>query len=103
MLSGSDVTREPMFRRRLLLEEIVLPRLKEPVRYAFALDADLRDLNLLRPANFCDSIATDEDCRVLSRRFCRAIQERRADNRNGTGLAGFKNVSNLIEFRWRKL
>lgn len=41
MLSGRDLTREPFTTRRRLLEQKVLPRLAEPVRYAVTLDAPL--------------------------------------------------------------
>jgi bifunctional non-homologous end joining protein LigD len=40
-LGGTDVTREPLETRRRLLEQQVLPRLAEPVRYAAPLDAPL--------------------------------------------------------------
>jgi bifunctional non-homologous end joining protein LigD len=38
MLAGRDVTREPLEKRRELLEQKVLPKLSEPVRYASSLD-----------------------------------------------------------------
>jgi DNA ligase D-like protein (predicted ligase) len=41
VLSGRDVMREPLEKRRELLEEKVLPKLSEPVRYATSLDAVL--------------------------------------------------------------
>ena len=41
VLSGRDVMREPLERRRELLEKKVLPKLSAPVRYAAALDASL--------------------------------------------------------------
>ena len=41
MLAGRDVMREPLQKRRELLEKKVLPRLTEPVRYAAPLDASL--------------------------------------------------------------
>jgi len=41
VLSGRDVMREPLERRRELLEKKVLPKLPEPVRYSAPLDADL--------------------------------------------------------------
>jgi bifunctional non-homologous end joining protein LigD len=41
MLSGRDVTREPLTVRREVLETKILPKLAEPVRYAAALDAAL--------------------------------------------------------------
>jgi DNA ligase D-like protein (predicted ligase) len=41
VLSGNDVRREPLDRRRELLEKKVLPRLPEPVRYSASLDAEL--------------------------------------------------------------
>jgi ATP-dependent DNA ligase len=41
VLSGRDVMREPLEKRRELLEEKVLPKLSEPVRYATSLDAAL--------------------------------------------------------------
>ena len=46
VLAGVDVRREPLTTRRKLLEERVLPRLSEPVRYspAPALEAGLGDL-----------------------------------------------------------
>ena len=44
VLRGKDVMSEPLERRLNLLETRVLPKLKEPVRYAGALDARLSDL-----------------------------------------------------------
>jgi DNA ligase D-like protein (predicted ligase) len=44
VLRGKDVMSEPLERRQALLEKSVLPKLKEPVRYAGALDAPLPDL-----------------------------------------------------------
>jgi ATP-dependent DNA ligase len=41
VLSGRDVMREPLEKRRELLEQKVLPKLSEPVRYASSLDAAL--------------------------------------------------------------
>jgi DNA ligase D-like protein (predicted ligase) len=41
VLAGLDVMREPLERRRELLENKVLPKLSEPVRYASSLDATL--------------------------------------------------------------
>jgi bifunctional non-homologous end joining protein LigD len=41
VLSGRDVRRESLERRRELLEKKVLPRLPEPVRYSAPLDAEL--------------------------------------------------------------
>src|SRR3982751_5194768 len=41
VLAGKDVTSEPLEKRRTLLEAKVLPKLKEPVRYAASLDARL--------------------------------------------------------------
>jgi DNA ligase D-like protein (predicted ligase) len=39
ILGGVDLRREPLHRRRQLLEEKVLPKLSEPVRYTATLDA----------------------------------------------------------------
>ena len=44
VLSGKDVTGEPLVKRRELLEKRVLPKLSEPVRYSPELKASLRDL-----------------------------------------------------------
>jgi DNA ligase D-like protein (predicted ligase) len=44
VLRGRDVMSEPLEKRQQLLEKLVLPKLKEPVRYAGALDAALPDL-----------------------------------------------------------
>lgn len=44
MLAGKDITREPFDSRVRLLETKVLPKLREPVRYAGTLDARLPDL-----------------------------------------------------------
>jgi bifunctional non-homologous end joining protein LigD len=44
MLSGQDVTGEPLVKRRELLENHVLPKLSEPVRCSPVLDASLPDL-----------------------------------------------------------
>jgi ATP-dependent DNA ligase len=44
MLAGKDVMDEPLEVRRGLLEKKVLPKLKEPVRYAAPLDVSLPDL-----------------------------------------------------------
>jgi bifunctional non-homologous end joining protein LigD len=41
VLRGQDVRREPLSKRRELLEKKVLPGLPEPVRYSAPLDADL--------------------------------------------------------------
>jgi bifunctional non-homologous end joining protein LigD len=41
VLAGRDVGREPLEKRRALLEKKVLPKLPEPVRYSAPLDADL--------------------------------------------------------------
>jgi DNA ligase D-like protein (predicted ligase) len=41
VLSGDDVRREPLQKRRELLAKKVLPKLAEPVRYSAPLDADL--------------------------------------------------------------
>src|SRR5262245_32875147 len=41
VLAGRDVMREPLETRRQLLEQKVLPKLSEPVRYATSLDAAL--------------------------------------------------------------
>ena len=41
VLSGQDVSREPLQKRRELLEKKVLPKLPEPVRYSAPLDAEL--------------------------------------------------------------
>ena len=41
MLAGRDLMREPLEKRRELLEKTVLPKLTEPVRYAASLDASL--------------------------------------------------------------
>jgi ATP-dependent DNA ligase len=44
VLKGLDLTREPLTRRRELLEERVLPKLSDPIKYSSALDAELSDL-----------------------------------------------------------
>ena len=44
MLAGKDLMGEPLEVRRGVLEKKILPRLKEPVRYAAPLDASLPDL-----------------------------------------------------------
>jgi DNA ligase D-like protein (predicted ligase) len=41
VLAGRDVMREPLAKRRELLEQKVLPKLSEPARYASSLDAEL--------------------------------------------------------------
>ena len=41
MLAGRDVMREPLEKRRALLEQKILPKLSEPVRYTSSLDAAL--------------------------------------------------------------
>src|SRR5262245_42212159 len=41
VLSGQDLRREPLQKRRELLERKVLPKLPEPVRYSAPLDAEL--------------------------------------------------------------
>ena len=44
VLRGKDVMSEPLEKRQHLLEKMVLPTLREPVRYAGTLDAPLPDL-----------------------------------------------------------
>jgi ATP-dependent DNA ligase len=41
VLAGQNVMREPLEKRRELLEKKVLPKLPEPIRYSAPLDADL--------------------------------------------------------------
>jgi bifunctional non-homologous end joining protein LigD len=41
VLAGRDVMREPLEKRRAVLEQKILPKLSEPVRYASSLDAAL--------------------------------------------------------------
>jgi ATP-dependent DNA ligase len=41
VLAGRDVMREPLEKRRALLEQKILPKLSEPVRYASSLEAAL--------------------------------------------------------------
>jgi DNA ligase D-like protein (predicted ligase) len=44
VLEGVDVMREPLSRRRELLEQKILPDLVEPIKYSAELDSDLTDL-----------------------------------------------------------
>ena len=44
ILKGRDVMREPLVKRRELLEEHVLPKLAEPIRYSPVLEAKLEEL-----------------------------------------------------------
>ena len=44
VVAERDVMREPLEQRRRLLEKKILPKLREPVRYAGSLDATLADL-----------------------------------------------------------
>ena len=44
MLAGRDLTDEPLLARREILERKILPKLREPVRYAGDLDGRLSDL-----------------------------------------------------------
>jgi DNA ligase D-like protein (predicted ligase) len=44
VLEGQDVMGEPLVKRRELLEEHVLPKLAEPIRYSPVLEASLKDL-----------------------------------------------------------
>src|SRR5205823_2800912 len=44
VLQGVHLMSEPLSRRRELLEQKILPRLTEPVKYSAELDSDLPDL-----------------------------------------------------------
>jgi len=44
VLKGKDVMAEPVTKRRELLEQHVLPKMDEPIRYSPVLDASMRDL-----------------------------------------------------------
>src|SRR6202041_3260889 len=44
VLKGKDVTAEPLQRRRELMEEFVLPKLADPIRYSPVLDGSMKDL-----------------------------------------------------------
>jgi len=44
VLEGIDVMREPLYRRRELLKQKILPQLIEPIKYSAEFDADLSDL-----------------------------------------------------------
>ena len=41
-LEGVPLIREPLSRRRELLEQKILPRLREPIKYSSDLDSDAR-------------------------------------------------------------
>ena len=45
-LAGRDLKRESLVERRSLLEKRILPKLRDPIRYSQALDANLSDLIL---------------------------------------------------------
>jgi DNA ligase D-like protein (predicted ligase) len=44
VIAGRDIMREPLATRRELLEELILPKLDEPIRYSQELKSDLRSL-----------------------------------------------------------
>jgi ATP-dependent DNA ligase len=44
VLEGTDVMHEPLSRRRELLEQKILPKLSEPIKYSAVLDSELADL-----------------------------------------------------------
>src|SRR5580700_7449490 len=44
MIDGRDVMAEPLVKRRELIEEHVLPKLADPIRYSPILEASLQDL-----------------------------------------------------------
>jgi DNA ligase D-like protein (predicted ligase) len=44
VLKGKDLTAEPLKRRRELIEQFVLPKLADPIRYSPVLDGSLKDL-----------------------------------------------------------
>jgi len=46
VLEARDLTREPLYRRRELLEKRILPKLSDPIKYSSSLNADLSDLIL---------------------------------------------------------
>jgi DNA ligase D-like protein (predicted ligase) len=64
VLGGRDVSAEPLTMRRQLLEQKVVPRLTEPVRYAGLLEASLRDLiHAVKAQGFEGLIAKRRDSR----------------------------------------
>ncbi len=67
VLSGRDLSAEPLTARRELLERKVLPRLVEPVRYAGILEASLRDLiHAVKTQGFEGLVAKRRDSRYES-------------------------------------
>lgn len=64
VLEGLDLTREPLSRRRELLERKILPKLSEPIKYSSSLDADLSDLiQLVKKAGLEGLVAKQRDSR----------------------------------------
>lgn len=70
VLAGRDVMREPLEKRRELLEQKVLPKLSEPVRYASPLDAALPVLvQSVKEHGFEGLVAKRRDSLYLGGRF----------------------------------
>jgi bifunctional non-homologous end joining protein LigD len=64
MLRGRDLTGQPLVARRELLEQKILPALRDPVRYAAPLDAPLSSLiHAIKTQRFEGLVARRRDCR----------------------------------------
>jgi DNA ligase D-like protein (predicted ligase) len=64
ILKGEDVMREPLVRRRQLLEKHVLPKFDEPIRYSPILRGSLKDLiHSVKPQKLEGLIAKRSDSR----------------------------------------
>jgi DNA ligase D-like protein (predicted ligase) len=64
MIAGTDLRYESLTRRRTILEKKILPKLREPVRYAAPLDAALSDLiHAVKSQGFEGLVAKRSDSR----------------------------------------
>src|SRR5580658_7240917 len=101
MLDGRDVMAEPLVKRRELIEEHVLPKLADPIRYSPILEASLQDLiRSVKEQSLEGLVAKRRDSKYEPGQRSGAWQKMRVNQRQEFVIAGYtpslKNFDALV-------
>jgi bifunctional non-homologous end joining protein LigD len=98
VLAGKDVTKEPLDKRRALLEKHVLPLLDEPIRYSQELPASLADLiEAVREHGFEGLVAKKRSSRYESVKRSGAWQKMRVNRSQDFVIGGYTTGGNPFD------
>jgi ATP-dependent DNA ligase len=90
MLGGVHLIREPLSRRRELLEQSIVPNLVEPIKYSSELDSDLQDLlQSVKTLGLEGLIAKRRDSRYEPGLRSGAWQKMRVNKRQAFVIGGY--------------